>query len=415
MRKRRALNVPSQLQDVLPLDPARRVAEIRHLLKSRIELTVAVLAVELLDQEVKLYCGESFARKAPGDLGYRGGTAPGSILWQGQRVPIRRPRVRADSREVPLKTYEALRDIEAISQEISALLLGGVSTRDYAGVIDRIAQAVPLAKSSVSQAIRTATGKHLELINGRDLSGYRFVAVFLDGIQFAGTTVLVGLGVTDQGQKVVLGLMLGASENAQVCKDLLANLIERGLRLACERVLVVIDGAKALKKAVEATWADQAVVARCRVHKMRNVLEYLPKSAHAEARRRMRAAWSQHEYGSAKAEMHKVVAWLQTINESAAGSLKEGLEEILTVHRLGLPEILRKSFGSTNLIESPFALVRERTRRVKNWRRGPDTIQRWAAAGLLDAEKRMNKIRGHAQLPLLLSALGELDTRKKVA
>ena len=403
------------MKESLLLNAERRTQEIRRLLKADLDLTVAVAALRLMKEEVKLYCGEAFCRKGEAGLFYRGGSAAGSILWQGQTIPLQRPRVRADGKEVDLKSYQAFRSLEAVSDEISALLLSGVSTRDYGAVIDRIAQGVPLAKSSVAEAVQYATRKHLDLVNGRDLSQYKFVALFFDGIDFAGTTVLVGLGITDQAEKVVLGLREGASENAQVCKDLIASLIERGLNLAAARVLVVIDGAKALKKAVEATWGSRTVIARCRVHKMRNVLEYLPKSVHAEARRRISAAWGQSDYSSAREELLKAVEWLERVNEGAAGSLKEGFEETLALHRLRLPEILRKSLSSTNVIESPFSIVRERTRRVKNWRRGRDTISRWAAAGLLQAEKRMRKIRGHKQLALLVQALEKLDAVKEVA
>jgi transposase-like protein len=292
-------------------------------------------------------------------------------------------------------------------------MMHGVSTRDYNH--ERIAEATGLARSAVSESFKYATQKHLDLINGRSLKEQTWAALFFDGIQFVGTTELVGLGITEQGEKMILGLREGASENSQVCKDLIESLIERGLTFEGS-MLVVIDGSKALKKAIQAVWGDRALIARCRIHKTRNVLEYLSKSYHAEARRRLNAAWGAKDYATAKTELLKVARWLREISDSAANSLGDGLEESLVVHRLQLPEILRKSLESTNVIESAFSIVEARTSRVKNWRKGKGQIARWTAAGLLMAEKRMRAIRGTKYLPLLVEQLKKkVDLTEAVA
>jgi len=400
---KRIVPVP-QSQFSFPFDPVSRAEEIRRVLFEQLDTAVVAAVSKMMTDEVLTLSGKHFARKG-GERLHRGGSAPGSIYLRGQRLAVRRPRVNKNGKERDLQSYKAFEDYDVFSQDVARLLMHGVSTRDYSQAIDQIADGVPLGRSAVSDAFKYATQKHLDELNGRRLEKQNFVVLFMDGIEFAGMAVVVALGITQNGEKVILGLREGASENGQVCTDLIGSLLERGL-LFDGKILVVIDGSKALKKAVQSTWGDRAVIARCRVHKTRNVLEYLSKSYHAEARRRLNAAWNMNEYEAAKTELLKVVRWLTSINESAASSLEEAFEETLTLHRLGLPEILRKSLSSTNVIESAFSIVRARTSRVKNWRKGRGQILRWSATGLAFAEKRMKKIRGHKYLALLVEKLG---------
>lgn len=411
MRKRIVVVPESQLP--VAFDPEARAEEIRRILYAQLEQAVVTTACELMRREVESLCGRPFSRKQDGQL-FRGGWAPGSIYLRGQRVPVERLRVRSPEGEKDLQSYQAFRDRDVLSEDVARRMLQGVSTRDFEQAIDRIAEATALKRSAVSEAFKYASQKQLDLLNGRSLADYRFLVLFFDGIEWAGSSVVVGLGITEAGQKVVLGLREGASENSSVATDLITSLVERGLRLE-GRILVVIDGAKALKKAIQNVWGDGAVIGRCRIHKTRNVLEYLSRSYHAEARRRLNAAWGMNDEAAAKAELGKVVRWLESISESAARSLEEGLEETLTLHRLGLPEILRKSLASTNVIESAFSIVRDRTRRVKNWRKSRGQVSRWCAAGLLLAEKRMKKIRGYKYLGLLAAKLGNVDVPSEVA
>jgi len=405
MRKRTVQDPESQC--AIPFDPTARAQEIRRLLRAKVETSVIEAVQQLMLRELQSYCGDPFAHKEDGQM-WRGGSAPGSIFVNGQWIKIRRPRVRSRKGEKELQSYRAFRDRDVISDEVARMMLNGVSTRDYGRVFEPIAEGTRLGRAAVSEAFGYATQKHLSQINGRSLAEYKWAALFFDGIQFAGTTELVALGITETGEKLVLGLREGASENSEVCKDLIQSLVDRGLVFEGS-ILVVIDGSKALKKAIEAVWGRRALIARCRVHKMRNVLEYLGKPYHDEARRRINAAWSQNDYESAKSELLKTIRWLRSINESAANSLEEGIEETLTMHKLNLPEILRKSLATTNVIESALSIVRARTARVKNWRKGKGQVSRWTAAGLLIAEDRMNKIRGHKYLTLLVEKL-----RKKV-
>ena len=240
-------------------------------------------------------------------------------------------------------------------------------------------------------------------INGRDLGKSKFVTIYIDGVGFADHTCVVALGITEDGQKRVLGLQEGATENSVVVNDLLADIVERGLVMPA-RVLFVIDGAKALRKAVTSTFGKRALVQRCTLHKQRNVLSYLPATWHREAHRRLRISWSMASYHDARAELKKVVRWLSKINESAAASLEEGFEETLTVHRLGIEGRLRRTLVTTNPIESAFDLVRTHARRVKRWR-GSSMVMRWAGSGLVRAEQQFRRVKGFSAIPVLVAAL----------
>lgn len=410
--RKRTIEVP-QSQLAITFDPQARVEEIRKLIHAQLEVSVLATFYKMMENEKLSLCGERFSRKGDEKL-YSGGSALGSVFLQGQHVPVKRERMRNKKEEVMLKSYEAFRDRDVITDEVMRMLMNGVSTRDYSHAIQKISENSGLSHGSVSEAFKMASQKDLDEINGRSLEGYKFAAMMFDGIEYAGSMVVVGVGIPQNGPKVMLGLIEGASENAQVCKDLMSNLTSRGLKIE-GKTLVVIDGSKALKKAVKNTWAEKAVIVRCRIHKMRNILEYLTKPYHAEARRRLNAAWAMNDYESAKEGMLKTLKWLEGISQSAANSLEEGLEETLTLHRLGVPEILRKSLATTNIIESVFSIIRARTSRVKNWRKGKNQICRWAAAGLMLAQKRMRQIRGYKYLPLLIEKLNKIEIVKEVA
>lgn len=252
------------------------------------------------------------------------------------------------------------------------------------------------------QFVRASAEKLRELME-RDLSALNLATLFIDGIGFAGHLLVVAMGVDEEGRKHALGLWQGATENAEVCQALLDDLVRRGLdpKKSC---LFIIDGGKGLRAAIKRTFGKQAEVQRCHEHKKRNVAELLPKHRQTEFRRKMTAAYAMLDYDEAKRALLACVHDLERINPSAAASLREGLEETLTLHRLRVPAALRKSLSTTNPIESPFAYVREKTGRVKRWR-GGDQVQRWAASALLKAEKTWHPLRGHTQMPELLEAL----------
>ena len=369
---------------------------------------------ELFRQEAEALCGRPHQRKNNA-LCHRGGSEEGSVYLAGQRMRVRRPRVRDGHGEAGLESYAALQEYDVLCREVTRLLIRGVSTRNYDGAIQEISGGLGLKRSSVSRAFQVTSRKDLDEVNGRDLSGYAWVACFLDGLEVAGVHVIVGLGITEDGRKILLGLREGSTENAEVVKDLLVGLGDRGFRPGA-RILAVLDGAKALRKAVLEYFGPGVLIHRCQVHKIRNVLSYLPETYHAEATRRLWAAYRLRSYAQARREILKVRDWLSGISEAAARSLEEGMEETLTVLKLGLPDALRKHFASTNLIESVLASARLRMSRVTRWRESGQ-VMRWVASGLRFHEGRFRRISGHRQMPLLIAALEKAvgNRQEKVA
>jgi len=305
--------------------------------------------------------------------------------------------------EVPLRTLQSLASRDALDADVKRLLVRGVSTRNYDEALGQLSEGLGLQKSAVSSAFVRASRKDLDAINGRSLREWTFVAVFIDGVGFAEHTCVVALGITTNGEKKILGVREGATENAELVGDLLATLEERELTLT-RQALFVIDGSKALRKAIERSFGERALVQRCVVHKLRNVLSYLPPKWEGEVRRRLNAAWGMSDYREAKDALSKAHSWLAGISEAAAASLAEGFEETLTVHRLGVRGTLRRTLATTNPIESAFDIVRANARRVKRWN-GSEMALRWTGSGLVRAEHQFRRVKGHAAIPALIAAL----------
>lgn len=381
--------------------------QLRESLLEQIRGSVAATARQLVEDEVQALVGEPWSRKGDSPL-RRGGSAETRIFLGGEPVILQRTRVRDQdaNTEHPLETVDALRSRDALDEEVKKLLIRGVSTRDYEGALTNLSEGLGLKRTAVSSAFRRASQKDLDAINGRSLEDWFFVAIFIDGLTFKDHTCVAALGVTLDGKKRILGVREGATENAALVNDLLANLDERGLKLT-SRTLVIIDGAKALRSAVRKAFGTQAVVQRCVHHKYRNVISYLPKKWQAEAKRRLRAAWAMTTYKEAKEEIMKVHAWLKGLNESAAASLSEGMEETLTIHRLGITGSLRRTLNSTNPIESVFDTVTKHARRVKRWS-GSSMVMRWVGSGLACAEAQFRRVRGYRAIPKLVAALENL-------
>lgn len=336
------------------------------------------------------------------------GTESGSVTLGGRKVTVERPRVRTtDNTEVTLATWEAATSSELLSEHMVAAMLAGVSCRDYANVALEPVGAVDQSatgKSAVSARFVGATAARLAELRGRDLSGGRWLVVFADGFDFAGQTMVGALGVTSDGTKVPLGVVQGTTENATVCKALLRSAKERGLD-AGHGMLFVIDGGKGLAAAIRAVFdGDPIQIARCRQHKERNVLDHVAKTEHAWVRRELRAAWKLTDAHTAKTALEALARKLERINPDAAGSLREGLDETLTIVRLGVTGTLTKTLATTNPMESTIDIVRTHARNVKRWRDG-DMRLRWAAAGMLCAEAQYRRVKGHAQLAALADAL----------
>ncbi len=359
---------------------------------------------ETLDQEVTALAEERYARKSASTRGRRHGNNPGTVSLAGQRVPIRVPRVRnVAGSEIPLRSYEALSGNHEVNDLLLKRVLYGISCRNYEAAAESIPGAIGLSSSTVSRGFIQASAAKLQELQERDLSGEDVVALFLDGKTFADATMVVALGVTISGEKRFLGFVETDTENEKVLTPFLRSLVERGLDTS-QGLLVILDGGKGLRAAVKKAFRNRAVVHRCQWHKRENVVSYLSKSEQAPWRKRLQRAYNRPKYEEALAALEQLQGELEDRNQSAAGSLAEGLEETLTLHRLGVYGVLGRSFKTTNCLESVNALVEERCAKVDHWKNSSQR-QRWLATALVDIEPRLRKVAGYRHLPKLREAL----------
>ncbi len=369
-------------------------------------IPLGLRAVEdALQQEVAALAGERYAH-ADGHPGVaRWGTQRGSIYLADQKVPITVPRVRdlPAKTELPLATYALFQTPRGRDVGLFRKVLAGISTREYAEAAEAVPEAFGLDKSTVSRRFIRASAHALQQFHARQHDDREWLVLLLDGKTFAEDQVVIALGVTPSGEKRVLGLVQTATENKRACAAFLRELIERGFA-APKGLLVVLDGARGLRAAVRDVFGDAVAVQRCQWHKRENVLSYLPKGLHVEWRRKLRAAYAHAGYADAKRALLRLVPELAKLNESAARSLEEGLDETLTLHRLGVPEDLRRSLNTTNLIESVMAQIERKTQRVDHWRNS-NQKQRWVAATLLQVEHNFRRVRGVKHMALLQTAL----------
>lgn len=374
------------------------------LIQALIPLGLGAVA-EALQHEVVTLAGARYARADGRPELVRWGQQRGSVYLADQKLPVVVPRVRDRARqlEVPLATYQQLQQPRAVDEGLFRRILGGLACREYAACAEAVPEAFGLARSTVSRRFVRASARRLRELQERSLAGERWVALLIDGKTFADDTLVIALGVTLQGEKRVLGLVQTATENQRVCAAFLGELVERGFT-AGDGLLVVLDGAKGLRAAVAEVFGAAAQVQRCQWHKRENVVRYLPYGLQATWRRKLQAAYEQPTYAQAKAALRRLEAELRLVNASAAKSLSEGLEETLTLHRLGLFRELGLSFKTTNALESILAQVERRTGKVSYWRTS-EQKQRWCAAALLALEPRLRKVRGYRHLPRLAEAL----------
>ena len=349
---------------------------------------------------------------------YWHGVQAGRVALRERQVRVEKPRLRkkrpeaGEQAEVAIPAYEAMGKDHRLADRMLSILLNGVSTRRYKDVLPEMAEQVGISKSQVSRETIESGERLLQELAERDFSDKDILVVYLDGIQFGDYHVIGAVGVDADGHKHVLGLREGASENAEVVTSLLAELVERGVK-PDRRRLFVIDGAKALRKAIDQVYGRQNPVQRCRSHKLRNVVSHLPKDQHEQATGTLRAAWKL----DAKEGRHKVeqyACWLEREWPSAAASLREGLDELFTINRLGLPGALRRCLATTNIIDATHAGVRQRTRRVTHWRDG-QMAMRWAGAAFQEIEKRYRRVMGYEQLWMLKAHLDASDEQEDVA
>jgi transposase-like protein len=364
-----------------------------------------------MESEVKELAGARSQPNADREA-YRWGHEAGFCIIDGQKVPINRPRVRSrqNDREIPLGSYELFQRASLIEETVWQKIMLGLTMRSYEDVVQQFADAYGLKKSTTSEHFVEASRRKLKQLMTRSLADIPLAVILIDGTIFKGQHVIVAIGIDRLGNKIVLGLEQGSSENTTVVRGLLGQLAERGVDFNEPR-LYLLDGSKALRSAVLRFAGDAAFIQRCQVHKIRNVTEYLPEAERPAVKFRMRAAYLKPEAADAKNALYKLHDELMKSNPSAAGSLAEGLDETLTVLQLGLPPKLRQILSSTNIIESGFSLVGKICRQVKRWQ-GSDQRLRWISSSLLFAESRWNKLHGHRQMPSLVKAL-DIAWRRK--
>ena len=393
-------NTATAAQLVAPLDDGTVMLSMIQAL-----IPLGLKAVEeALQRDVVALAGTRYAHDdRPGIA--RWGTQRGSIYLADQKVPITVPRVRdlQLKTELPLATYAQFQTPRGRDVGLFRKVLAGISTREYAAAAEAVPEAFGLDKSTVSRRFIRASAHALQQFHARRHDDREWLVLLLDGKTFAEDQVVIALGVTPSGEKRVLGLVQTATENKRACAAFLRELIERGFA-APKGLLVVLDGARGLRAAVRDVFGDAVAVQRCQWHKRENVLSYLPKGLHVEWRRKLRAAYAHAGYADAKRALLRLVAELATLNESAARSLEEGLDETLTLHRLGVHEDLRRSLNTTNLIESVMAQLERKTQRVDHWRNS-NQKQRWVAATLLQIEHNFRRVRGVKHMALLQTAL----------
>jgi putative transposase len=364
----------------------------------------------MLGEDVDRLVGPK-GRHQPDRAAVRHGIQPGRVTLGGRRVRVDRPRVRSadGAAELPLPTWAAFSGNELLDQLALERMLAKLSTRRYAAGLEPVGVRVEQAssgtsKSAVSRRFVAATEHALAKLLAADLTGLDLVALMVDGIRVAEHTCVVALGITLDGTKIPLGLVEGATENATVVRDLLAGLRDRGLDTT-RPILVVIDGARALRRAVDDV-LDHPVVQRCQLHKLRNVVDRLPDALGSTVAKRMRAAYHHTDPLVAQAELEALARELDRSHPGAAASLREGLAETLTIGRLGVPPTLARTLRSTNCIESMIEICRDHAANVKRWRDG-QMVLRWIAAGMSEARLQFRRVNGYLHLPALRVALDQ--------
>ena len=406
--------VPAGLapEAVLPLRVQEALGELvgaarEGLLALSVGVGLGVLA-ELMEEEVDEVVGAK-GKHDPERTAVRHGHEAGEVTLGGRRVQVERPRVRsADAQaELPLATYAHFGDRDPLTEVVLERMLAGVSTRRYRRTQEPVGTGIEqtarsTSKSSVSRTFVERTRRSLGELMSRRLDDVRLAAMMIDGLELQGRTNVLALGISTEGVKIPLGLWEGSTENATVATALLSDLVERGLDPE-QGILFVVDGAKALRKAVRNVFGE-APVQRCLRHKERNVLEHLPERERPAVKQRLRCAWALDDHQRALDQLRRLAGELDRSYPGAAGSLREGMEETLTLTRLGVTGSLRRTLESTNPCESMIEIVRRTQRNVKRWSSGEMAL-RWTAAGMLEAERQFRKIIGYRDLATLVVAI----------
>jgi putative transposase len=365
----------------------------------------------MLEEDRTALCGARYAHQAA-RAASRAGTVPSAVVLGGRKVVVQRPRVRAAGQEVPLPTFQTLAQEDPLNRRVLEQMLVGVSTRQYARSLEPVPGTVTsrgTSKSAVSRRFVVKTTAQLRAWQSAPLDGLDLVALILDGVHIGEHCLVVALGIAADGQKHALGLWEGATENAAVCQSLLANLQSRGLRTD-RSLLVILDGALALHKATRTVFGEAALIQRCQVHKLRNILDHLPERQRPWVQAVVRRAYHATDLKTATRLLTDLAKRLDNEYPSAAGSVREGLEETLTVLPLQLSSRLQRSLATTNAAESLLSRTRHVKRNVKRWR-GGQMMLRWVAAGVLEAVKGFRRLKGCGDMPRLVAALRARDQR----
>jgi transposase-like protein len=342
--------------------------------------------------------------KSSGEIRHHG-SQPGRVQLADRKVKVRRPRLRHKSEgEVKVPAYEMLRQDRGLGQHMLGALLRGVSTREYQEVLPQMAETVGVSRSAISRKVIEASVEQLQQLQERRWDKVEILVIYIDGQRFGAHHVLSAVGVDVEGKKHILGIAAGATENAAAVKTLLTRLREQGLPTD-RKYLFIIDGAKALRAAIEEVFGSDQPVQRCRNHKLENVMQQLPKEQQGQTRNLMRAAWKVKTAEEGEKRMEQIARLLEHDHESAARSLREGMKEMFTLQRLQIPISLHKCLATTNIIESPHSGVRRRTDNVSRWR-DSNMVERWVASAWLLTEKHFRRIDGHEHLWSLAAILG---------
>jgi transposase-like protein len=370
----------------------------------------------LMDAEAEQRCGRRYGREE-GRTNVRWGRENGTAILTGGKVEVSRPRIRAwrnmngAGGEVQLETYKAMNREELMDGPLMASILSGVSTRQYAKILSRGLEAKGVSKSAISRKAIAATKPTVEQFRKRSLDQLDLVALLFDGIHIAKKQMIVSIGIDMNGRKHVLGLHLGATESDVVCRDLIRDLVDRGL--SCEKeYLFVIDGSTALVKAIHARFGQNTAIQRCQEHKIRDVLAYVPVKRRREVREKMQAAYNQASEKEALKRLAKIRAELAAFSQNAVGAITEGMYETVTVLRLGISGLLRQSLRTTNIIESAFSSVRRYMGRVTKFK-DEEQVYLWVTRSLIEAEKHFRVLPGYRQLSSLRDKLLKAKNKQR--
>lgn len=362
----------------------------------------------LLEEDRTTMVGPKGKHDPAGRSSNRHGSQPSTVSLGGRKVALERPRVRSvTGEELPLASWQALAGNNDLLEDMAlGRMLAGLSTRNYREGLEPVGSDLEVSstsKSAISRRFVARTKLALDELLAKDLSDLKICALFADGIEMADHLMVCSIGLDRDGNKHILGIREGTTENATVCTALLSGLVERGLD-ASDGILVVIDGGKGLRAAVKRVFGDLGLVQRCRLHKRRNVVQHLPKDLHPTVTSKMQKAYANPDPDKAMASLKALAAQMETSHPGAAASLREGMAETLTVNRLGVPDSLLPTLSNTNAIESSYSVARTTMRNVKRWRNGK-MVERWTAAGMEVAASKFRRVKGYRELPILVENL----------